>query len=412
MSSRSIGLAKYPGIFGLPVELMTIIAEHLLDEDLRNLSCVSRHMADIGCPIYLRRRQFIVSPSSHWITVCADGFKALSVWRRSPTFSGLPRINFIFDAFDPSLRILEMHRLEIFFTSLPLRSPSLFGHISLYNVESPTLQNCLTLLRTVSMLGCHGITIGNVAFQDARTGSWKGVEGNAVQLTGVRELQLQGCQLSPSQWLNLLSNIYAPSLLGLTILGNTSMVAIYHFIRRHPNICQLDLKCTSVDTPISSRWLNLPGLERLHGSPSHILHLLQSLPSVPSICELVIDCNSLASLPCGSLIGVIMHSLTMCKGTLALEINFLSKEASKAELTRVDIPALATYGFHRATLPCNVSTLSIQFEAVCDEFIQVLCLSAIKIPIQVLTPYLPGLLRVLDDSVKSPRNRSRESGNG
>ena len=107
-----------------------------------------------------------------------------------------------------------------------------------------------------------------------------------------------------------------------------------------------------------------------------------------------------------------MHSLTMCKGTLALEINFLSKEASKAELTRVDIPALATYGFRRATLPCNVSTLSIQFEAVCDEFIQVLCLSAIKIPIQVLTPYLPGLLRVLDDSVKSPRNRSRESGNG
>jgi hypothetical protein len=347
-----------------------MITEYLSDEDLRGLIRVSHNMADIACSIYLRKKKFIVSPSSPWFTVYADAFDALAVWRRSSTFSGLRIKNFNFDPSDSSQVASQMRRTQCFLRSLPPHPPPLFGHISLYNINSTTLQNCLDLLRTVSMTGCHRVTLGNVTFEDARTGSWLKAKA-AVQLISVQELQLQDCQLSPSQWLNLLSDLHAPSLCGLRILGKTSMVAVYHFLRRHPDISHLELKCLSVDIPLFSRRLSLSKLCYLQGLPSNILHLLQSLPSAPSICELVIECNSLKHLPRESLIGIVMHSLTMCKGALALGINLVSKETSKAELTRVDIPAFAAYGLRSATLPCTISTFTINFEDVCDESILV-----------------------------------------
>ena len=58
----------------------------------------------------------------------------------------------------------------------------------------------------------------------------------------------------------------------------------------------------------------------------------------------------------------------MSKGSLALEIRLLSKEASIAELTRANICAPTAKVL---TLPCTVSTIYIEFQDACNKYVLV-----------------------------------------
>lgn len=363
-----------------------MIAGSLCDGDLYSLTRVSRYMATIGCPKYLRRKGITLSPRRFSLTVRGEGFKVLRMWHRSPDFSALPMLFCEFDFTDVSLAMSQMRWLQKFLKSFPSGSQPIFDDVCLNNFETVKLQHCLDLLRTVYEAGCHAVTMTGLAFQDACTVEKKKADSR-ILLEGIRELGLEYCLLSPSQWTNFLSKLHIPSLRELTIAGETSMVAVYHFLRQHPDIHDLRLRCTAKDVPPSSCRLRLPLLRSLHGSSSHILHLLQSLTSPPSLDKLVIESNSHTSLQHNAL-DEVTRCLAMSEGSLALEIRLLSKEVSVAELTRANICAPTAKVL---TLPCTVSTLYIEFEDACDESILVHDFPVTKL-INVLTTCLSGLL--------------------
>lgn len=221
------------------------------------------------------------------------------------------------------------------------------------------------------MTGCRALTVTEVAVKDSRTGWKKKKIDGSVVLDGLEEINFEYCQLSPSQWINLLSRLNIPSLRILKILGETSMSAVYDFLLHHPDIrCLHFRKPSANDHPPASRRLNLPKLRSLQGSSSQILHLLQSLPSPPSIGKLVVEADQPVKLRRGTFVDQVMHCLALCKGPLALEIT-LPKERCTAGLM-LDVTRIsAAHGLCSTALPCIVSTFCIEFEGIGDEWILV-----------------------------------------
>jgi hypothetical protein len=358
-----------------------MIAESLCDGDLYNLTRVSRYMAAIGCPKYLRSKGITLSPSRFSLTVCNEGFKVLPIWHRSPDFTPLPLLFCEFDLADVSRVVLQMQELRTSVKLFSSGSRPIFDHILLNNFQTAKLQDSLELLQTVHETGCHAITMTGLGFEDAGTVGMKEAD-NGILLGGLQELTFEYCPLSPSQWMNFLSKLHIPSLHQLTIAGETSMVAVYRFLSQHPNIRVLRLQCTANDVPSSLGRLKLPLLRSLDGSSSQILHVLQSLPSMPSLDELVIQSDSPTSSH-HSLLDEVTRCLTMSKGSLALEIRLLTKEASMTEMTRANVCALTAEAL---TLPCTVRSLYIEFEDVCDEFVLVSDFPVTKV-VNMLTTY-------------------------
>jgi hypothetical protein len=351
----------------LPTELIVLIAEYLCDKDLRTLTRVSCHLRAIGCPRYLRRKGLSRTAGRQSLTVRAGGFKALGMWRWSPGFVAQRMLFCIFDL-DPNRVPLEIYWLRKFFISLPLQPTMFFRCVHLYNVRVPTLQNSLDLLKIAAhSTRCRSLDIIRMSFEDAR---WckKGKPRNCLVLKHLEELEFHDCDLSASQWMNLLSHLCIPSLREFTIVGEASMAAVYEFLRQHPDVRAIHLRqCTTKDVPFSSDRLRLPLLWSLRGTPSQMLDLLQSLPSQPTLGKLVVESTLPATSRQGPLLDQILHCLMLCKGHLALEID-LSKEASMAELTPdVCVPI----GLRGTTLPCTICTFCIKYEDVSDKSILV-----------------------------------------
>lgn len=345
-----------------------MIAQLLCDTDLRNFTRVSGHLRAIGCPQYLCRKGLTSTASGQSLSVCTGGFEALGMWRWSPGFAAQRMLFCHFDP-DPSRVALEIHWLNKFFISLSLQSTMFFHCVCLFNMETPTLRHSLDLLKIAAdNTRCRALEITGISFLDARW--WKkGKPQNCVVLEYLEKLQFQDCRLSGSQWMNLLSKLRIPSLREFTVVGETSMAAVYYFLRQHPGVQIIDFRrCTSKDVLLSSGRLRLPLLWSLKGSPLQILDLLRSLPSQPTLGKLAVESNLPVTSRQDTLLNQILHCLTLCKGYIALEI-CLSKAASMAELMRADV--CAPVGLRGTTLPCTISTLCIQYEDVCDESILV-----------------------------------------
>jgi hypothetical protein len=345
-----------------------MIANLLCDEDLCNLTRVSRYMAASTSAKYLCRKGLTLSPRGYSLVVRDEGFSALNVWRRTSGTSKVPALHCYFGS-DTCQMALQMLWLQRFFMSLSQRPSTVFDHIYLAEVKTPKLQQCLDLLGNAAMTGCRAITMTEVTIQDSRTG-WK-KKKDAIILKGLRleELNFEYCQLTSSQWTNLLWKLVIPSLRMLKIMGETSMGAVYDFLLHNPGIRYIHFqKCSTTDIPSSSRRLELPKLQSLQGSSSQILNLLKCLSSPPSLRKLVVETNRHATSKPYNFVDQVMHCLSLCKGSLALEIS-LSKYRSVAGLM-LDITRVCTArGLFDAALPCIISTLCIEFEGINDEWV-------------------------------------------
>ena len=71
---------KFITLFYLPMELITMMAGHLCDNDLYTLTCVSHRIACIAFPIYFVGKELILSSLTNTLSLCGEGFKALDVW--------------------------------------------------------------------------------------------------------------------------------------------------------------------------------------------------------------------------------------------------------------------------------------------------------------------------------------------
>ena len=122
------------------------MASHLGDEDLYTLTCVSHRIASIVFPIYFARKELLLSSHTNSLSLCGEGFKALDVWRRSPTFLPLGRLACSF-SFDPKLACTQIQYLKRCFDSLPPDSRTFVRSVCLTHVTANSLDEVLALLQ-------------------------------------------------------------------------------------------------------------------------------------------------------------------------------------------------------------------------------------------------------------------------
>jgi hypothetical protein len=345
-----------------------MIGDFLFDIDLCTLTRVSRRLRAIGCPQYLRRKGLTSTASGQSLSVRAEGFKALGMWRWSLGFAAQDMLFCDFDFFDANQVPLEMYWLCKFFISLPLQPTIIFRYIRLDKVQTPTLQSSLDLLKiTIHNTRCRSLNITGMSFQDGRW--WKkGEPKSYLVLEGLEELEFHDCKLSTQQWMSLLSKLRIPSLREFKIVGQTSMEAVYCFLCRHPDLRVIHFRrCLTKGFTSTSGRLKMPLLWSVKGSPSQVLGLLKSLPSWPTMGKLVIELIPATSRP-GSLFDQVLRCLMLCRGHIALEVS-LSKETSMAVLSLTDV--CVPIDLRGATLPCTIITLCIEYEQVCDKSVLV-----------------------------------------
>jgi hypothetical protein len=179
-------------------------------------------------------------------------------------------------------------------------------------MKSVDLDNILILPGSVPGTRCHTLTLTMLAFEGSRSGLMRRGMGGEITLWQLRNLILSHCQLSPSQWLNLLFKL-------TIVVGSVSLRAAHAFLLAHSGICALIFeKCLWTDRPTSLHRLNLPQLSVLRGSSSQILLILGCLRSTRSLRELSIEANSP---PQANFFDDVIQCLALCEGPLILELD-------------------------------------------------------------------------------------------
>ena len=287
--------------------------ECLCDRDLYRLSLVSRYLSIVTFPLYLRRRQLVLSGLPYSVDLHGEGFAVVDIWRQSSYFPPLKLLRCSFNT-DVALAAMEMRCIFNFFHSLRTME-----HVHLENMKSVDLDNILILLGSVSGTRCHTLTLTMLAFEGSRSGLMRRGMGGEITLWQLQNLILTHCQLSPSQWLNFLFKLTIPSLRTLHVVGLVSLRAAHAFLLAHSGICALIFeKCLWTDRPTSLHRLNLPQLSILRGSSSQILLILGCFRSTRSLRELSIEANSP---PQANFFDDVIQCLALCKGPLILELN-------------------------------------------------------------------------------------------
>lgn len=345
-----------------------MVATYLCDYDLYSLTCVSHRMASIACPIYFVRKGLLVSPYNKDLSLRRDGFNAFAVWRRSPAFLAMQRLDCIF-SFDLVEAAQQRQHLKEGFDLLPLEPKSAFDHVHFAHIQTQTLEEVLDLvLNAVLLTGCHTVTLSGVTVHtpppraSGRVHSRRQRSSNdVVYLEFLQKLRLYRFNLSPPQWDSFLSNMIVESLCGLEINGETSMAAVHNFLLQNPDIHELRfISSTWMDIPSSPRQLDLPKLRTLQGSLSQILYLLHSFPSSPYLHTLKIGSSPPAESQPGRFVDQVTDCVAMCDRSLHLEVN-ISKEQCMAGLELADVRAWAAHKLDSITLP-TVTKLRLYFE--------------------------------------------------
>ena len=331
------------------------MASHLGDEDLYTLTYVSHRIASIVFPIYFARKELLLSSHTNSLSLCGEGFKALDVWRRSPTFLPLRRLACSF-SFDTKLACTQIQYLKRCFDSLPPDSRTFVRSVCLTHIMANSLDEVLALLQgTVLLTSCLHVTLSDVTFAETpRPASVSHasrrprirVNGRkrtvvTTYLDSLELLRLTGFDLSSSQWHELLSSLSIPKLDSLEIWGSSSMIAIFHFLLQHSHVGELRFICCSWnDASSSPYWLKLPFLRTLQGYPYQIRSILRSLRSTPVLRDLVIASDSTAVSQNDHFIDEVAACLALCGGSVSLEVE-VPNDQSMAGLTIADARALA-----------------------------------------------------------------------
>jgi hypothetical protein len=367
-------------IFYLPIELIAMMAEHLCDKDLYNLTRISHRMASIACPIYSDRKKLGFLSRTNTVSVHGEAFKALDVWRRSPGFSVSKRLDCSF-SLDLGCAASQVAFLHSCLNTVPSYPWNFFDYVRLADVQTITISDLLHLLRavvsatvcsefTVSGFSCPKVICGVAAIHGrarkvyGRRGKNVGAASKSLEtpifLDSVQILRLTRFSLSPSQWDDFLSSLYLPSLRVLEIWGASSAMATCRFLQRHPNIRQVRLVRSQweVATP-SFDYLNLPLLRTLHGYLYQTLHILECNLSRPSLHDLVIEANPLTDVRQFKFFDGVVRCLTMCQGCPTLQI-LLPKRSRLSALTLEGVRARAARKLRSTELP-EIESLCIGF---------------------------------------------------
>ena|ERR1700691_177797 len=138
-------LPRLRSIFYLPIELIALIAGHLCNNDLYNLTRISHCMVSITCPIYSTCKQLVFLSRTNTVSIRGEAFKALDVWRRSPGFSVSKRLDCSF-SLDLACAASQVAFLHSCINTVPSYAWNFFNYIRLTDVQTITISDLLHLL--------------------------------------------------------------------------------------------------------------------------------------------------------------------------------------------------------------------------------------------------------------------------
>jgi hypothetical protein len=402
-------------IFYLPTELIAMMAGHLCDRDIYNLTRVSHRMASIACPLYSARKKLTFSSHTNTVSVRGEAYKALDVWRRSPGFSTTSKRLDCSFSLDSECAALQVALLHGCFNAIPSYPWTFFDRVRLTHVQTKNISDLLRLVRaaaaatvcsefTISGFSCHKAI--SATHGRAKKGS-RGKKvvavlrssGNPIVLNSVQVLRLTRFSLSPSEWDDFLSSLYLPSLHVLEIWNASSAIAIFRFLQRHPNVRDVQFFRSQWEAAtLSLDYLSLPHLQTLHGYLYQTVYILECLLLRPSLSDLVIEANPLTDLRQGKFFDEVVRCLTMCQGSPTLQL-LLPKQSRPFPLTLDGARARAARKLRSNELP-EIESLCIGFVNM-DDSIPVRSYSVNESP-PILTVHFLDFMRTLDDTLFPP----------
>lgn len=275
----------------LPVELVHAVAESLDNEDLYCLTKVNQRLADIIFPLYLQRSK--LQPSQRSLSLTRQAFTAFPAWLRSPSYSYKSSLFSHFSS-DPAKAVLEAKNFR---KALHILPPLTFRRIYLYMI--PRVAELLDARQVVDLLDSVGqtqaISVNVAGFCDQAShpiscvGPFKGPHTKVNPYLEEFGLQLEG--LLPCQPGYILSSFLFPSLKRLSVVSNTPLVSLRHFLARHPHLNSVTIESSdasdeSAQPDVLSIYqparFSMRSLSRLEGPLRRLSVLLESL-STPSL---------------------------------------------------------------------------------------------------------------------------------
>lgn len=341
----------------MAVELIMEIADLLSDYDLYTLTCVSRRMAKITCPIYLSRKKLEPRRNCGFFSFRKENLLALSAWRRSDISA--PKLLFCW--IDSDIRITTIQS-EILYSVLNTASPQRRFNSIYMRLRPTTADNILEFIRAIDKSRCPNLTIC-VDSSGPDGSSPQGFPAGSIYkgfktFTVLRSVTFQAT-MGKDHWVHFLNQVTAPSLESIEISGNPPLSAVTCFLRRHPHISTLRLR-----NIISKGWsrpqtriLQLPTLHTLSGPLPHVLLVLEAMFTPPSLSHLFIA--SVGNLSYGIWVDELLRCLTLCSGPLHLVIGFTPTNARIGSDARVGILARS---YRKATRTNCVISLTINVQ--------------------------------------------------
>src|SRR5882762_3934993 len=133
-------------IHHLPIELITMMAKHLCDKDLYNITYISHPMASIACPIYSTWKKLGFLLHTNTVSIRGEAFIALNIWHRSPGFSVLKQLDCSFSLHlgCAASQVAFLHSCLNTVPSYPWNS---FDYVCLTDIQTITISDLLHFLR-------------------------------------------------------------------------------------------------------------------------------------------------------------------------------------------------------------------------------------------------------------------------
>ncbi|KZP26229.1 hypothetical protein FIBSPDRAFT_949699 [Athelia psychrophila] len=291
---------------------------------LYTLTCVSKSMAELALPQYIRVNKCILPKFTHFhIGLSKDAFYLFPAWICSDMF--VSRDDLICHFTFPNIE-RKIDTLDVGLSSLcPALRP-----------KSVIFEGDLNLTQGLSLLDIAGRTHTTIIDLEVYHLDWSTrqvIQDRIIHtLAQTVELRIEWPSLSSQHWCLLLRAISAPQLRVLTLGGDVPWTALASFLSRHSAITKLHLPASLITrVPQKLCALQMPKLLSLKGKLTNVVSFIKLLSRSSNLS---IESEVPSNTPLIEMVHKIVKSLTICDSDLSLVANLTSTKPT-GPLTKI-----------------------------------------------------------------------------
>ncbi|KAG1726335.1 hypothetical protein EDD22DRAFT_961451 [Suillus occidentalis] len=382
-------------IWSLPAEILVLIVALLGAQDMRCVAQVCSLLREIAGPLFFSNRNFPTSPKDlFYIRVDSPSFDILSTWIRMDAFRP-PRMMLCW--LNSDLRASQLSAFLHFLQSVPHKSIqyiTLFWNFDI--LASPILPQILTFLENIRASGCEELTcmgfyhfagssgvtkltrmhghmgVNHLKAFEASSGVLFSPEFfpftiQTICSSNLEKLRLSYIKLSSAHWEKLMRYLTILALVELQVDADCAPSTLIRFLARHPAIhtlCIVPRPCGTWRTNQITARLTLP-ISKLDGPLSHVLLVLRSLRTLPTLTCLALSLQAHDALP--DYLSSVLQCVDRCDSVEYLFISLPSQIHSHSAMiwpgthsaVRVRHLAFDSSDIVRTSLPFAEDTLAL-----------------------------------------------------